>query len=62
MGFKDKSFVYHEMAKYYGAAVVPARVRRLKDKPNVEENVGIVSTWIIVALRNQTFFSIRELN
>ncbi|WP_257352270.1 IS21 family transposase [Pseudalkalibacillus decolorationis] len=53
---------YYEMAEYYGAAVVPARVRRPKDKPSVEGNVGIVSTWIIAALRNQTFFSLRELN
>lgn len=53
---------YYEMAEYYGAAVVPARVRRPKDKPSVEGNVGIVSTWIIAALRNETFFSLNELN
>ena len=28
----------------------------------VEGSVGVVSTWIIAALRNQRFFSIRELN
>lgn len=53
---------YYEMAEHYGTAVVPARVRRPKDKPSVEGNVGIISTWIIAALRNQTFFSIHELN
>ncbi|OAA91882.1 hypothetical protein WY13_00284 [Clostridium ljungdahlii] len=42
--------------------VIPARVRKPKDKPNAEGCVGIISTWIIAALRNQKFFSLRELN
>jgi len=53
---------YHEMAEHYNTAVIPARPRAPKDKPNVEGTVGIVSTWIIAALRNQTFFSLVELN
>jgi transposase len=53
---------YHEMAEHYGTAVIPARVRRPKDKPNAEGTVGIISTWIIAALRNQKFFSLPELN
>ncbi|MCP3033580.1 IS21 family transposase [Halobacillus sp. A1] len=53
---------YYEMAEYYGTAVVPARVRQPKDKASVEGNVGVVSTWIIAALRNETFFSLKELN
>lgn len=53
---------YHEMAEHYSTAVIPARPRMPKDKPNVEGTVGIVSTWIIAALRNQTFFSLVELN
>lgn len=53
---------YHEMAEHYGTAVIPARVRAPKDKPNAEGTVGIISTWIVAALRNQQFFSIRELN
>lgn len=53
---------YHEMAEHYGTAVIPARVRKPKDKPNAEGAVGIISTWIIAALRNQKFFSLRELN
>jgi hypothetical protein len=54
--------VYHEMAEHYNTAVVPARVRRPKDKPAVEGTVGVISTWIIAALRDRQFFSIRELN
>lgn len=53
---------YHEMAEHYNTAVLPARVRRPKDKPNTERTVGIISTWIIAALRNQKFFSLQELN
>ena len=54
--------VYQEMAEHYGTAVIPARVRKPKDKPNAEGTVGIVSTWIIAALRHQKFFSLTELN
>lgn len=54
--------VYHEMAEHYGCAIVPARVRAPKDKPNAEGTVGIISTWITAALRNEQFFSLAELN
>jgi len=53
---------YHEMAEHYGTAVLPARVRKPKDKPSVEGVVGIISTWIIAALRNWKFFTLQELN
>lgn len=53
---------YHEMAEHYNTAVIPARVRKPKDKPNAEGVVGVISTWIIAALRNQKFFSFAELN
>ena len=53
---------YHEMAEHYDTAVVPARVRKPKDKPAVEGTVGNVSTWIIAALRHRKFFSLAELN
>ena len=53
---------YHEMAEHYGTAVIPARVRKPQDKAKVENTVGIVSTWILAALRRQQFFSLVELN
>ena len=53
---------YHEMAEYYGTAIVPARVRKPRDKASVESAVGDISTWITAALRNQTYFSVNELN
>ena len=54
--------VYHEMAEHYGTAIIPARVRTPKDKPNAEGTVGNISTWITAALRNEQFFSLAELN
>jgi hypothetical protein len=53
---------YQEMAEHYGTAVLPARIRKPKDKPAVEGAVGVISTWIIAALRNWKFFTLRELN
>ena len=58
----DINKVYHEMAEYYDTAVMPARVRKPKDKPGVEGTVGNVSTWIIAALRHRKFFTLAELN
>jgi transposase len=54
--------VYHEMAEHYDTAVIPARVRKPKDKPNAEGTVGNISTWIIAALRNQKYFGLTALN
>jgi len=54
--------VYHEMAEHYNIAVIPARVRAPKDKPNAEGSVRNISTWIIAALRDEQFFSLHELN
>ena len=53
---------YNELAEHYDCAVIPARVRKPKDKPSVEGTVGGISTWIIAALRNRTFFSLADLN
>jgi hypothetical protein len=50
------------MAEHYNTAVIPARVRKPKDKPSVEGSVRVLSTWIIATLRNRQFFSVRELN
>jgi transposase len=53
---------YHDMAVHYGTAVIPARVRKPKDKAKVESAVLVVERWILAALRNRTFFSLEELN
>lgn len=53
---------YEEMAAYYGCALLPARVRKPKDKAKVEKGVQDVERRILAALRHRTFFSINELN
>ena len=50
------------MAEHYGTAIIPARVRTPKDKPNAEGTVRNISIWITAALRNEQFFSLAELN
>ncbi len=41
---------YHEMEEHYNTAIIPARVRKPKDKPNAEGVVGNITTWITAAL------------
>lgn len=53
---------YQEMAEHYGTAIIPTRPRTPKDKAFVEGSVGVVSTWILAALRNRQFLSLDELN
>ena len=53
---------YSELAEHYNTAILPCRVRSPKDKAMVEGTVGVISTFILAALRNRTFLSIRELN
>jgi len=52
---------YAELARHYGAAVIPARVRKPRDKAKVEQGVLLAERWILAALRNRTFFSLEEL-
>ena len=59
---QELNTIYHEMAEHYNTAIIPARVRAPKDKPNAEGSVGVISTWITAALRNEQFFSLAELN
>ncbi|MBI2017262.1 MAG: IS21 family transposase, partial [Candidatus Rokubacteria bacterium] len=53
---------YAEMAAHYGVAVIPARVRRPRDKAKVESGVLLVERWILARLRHRTFFALAELN
>lgn len=63
-GCKDQQIneACQEMAEHYGTAIIPARVRTPKDKPDAEGTVGMISTWITAALRDEQFFSPAELN
>ena len=53
---------YEELAQHYGTAVLPARAGRPRDKAKVEVGVLVAQRWILARLRNQTFFSLAELN
>ena len=58
----DLNPAYQDFARHYGLAIVPARVRRPRDKAKVEGGVLIVERWIMARLRHETFFSLAELN
>jgi len=58
----DINPTYQDMAEHYNTVVLPARVRRPKDKAKVEVGVQVVERWILARLRNRTFFGLAELN
>ena len=58
----DAHPTYTDLAEHYGFAIVPARVRRPRDKAKAEVGVQVVERWILAALRHRTFFSLAELN
>ena len=53
---------YGEMARHYGTVVLPARAGKPRDKAKVEVGVQVAQRWLLARLRNQTFFSLAELN
>jgi transposase len=56
------SRTYQDMASHYGTAILPARVRRPRDKAKVEVAVQVVQRWVLARLRHRRFFSLAELN
>jgi transposase len=53
---------FDEWARHYLTTILPARPRKPRDKAKVEVAVQIAQRWILARLRNQTFFSLAELN
>src|SRR5439155_10853254 len=53
---------YADLAEHYGFVVLPARVRKPRDKAKVEVAVQIVQRFVLARLRNRRFFSLDELN
>lgn len=53
---------YQEMAQHYGTVVIPARIRKPRDKAKAEAGVLLAERWVIAVLRHRTFFSLGELN
>jgi transposase len=62
--FYDPSInkTYYDMSLYYNIAIIPARVRRPRDKGQVEASVGWLETWLLEWLRGKCFNSFAELN
>jgi transposase len=58
----DINWTYSEFAEFYGAVVIPARVRKPRDKAKVEVSVQVVGRWVVARLRNRTFFGVADLN
>ena len=53
---------YADLAQHYGIAVLPARVRKPRDKAKVENAVLQVERWVLAPLAERTFFSLAEAN
>lgn len=53
---------YADFATHYGIAIVPARVRRPKDKAKVERHVLLVEQAVLAPLRDRRFFSVAQAN
>ena len=56
------TLAYQELAQHYGLAILPARVRKPRDKSKVENGVQQVERRVLAPLRHCTFFSRAELN
>jgi len=53
---------YRDWGRHVETAIIPARPRKPKDKAKVEVGVQIAQRWILARLRNETFFSLAQLN
>lgn len=57
----ELNHTYQEMAAHYGTVILPARVRKPKDKASVENSVLIASRKIMAKLRNVQILSFQDL-
>jgi transposase len=58
----DLNPTYRDLAQHYDTVILPARVRKPRDKAKVEVAVLLVERWILAALRHQMFFGLAALN
>ena len=56
----DLNRTYEDFATHHGTAILPARVRRPRDKAKVEVGVQVAERWILAALRNRTLHTLDE--
>ena len=57
----DINPTYLALAQHYETVVIPARVKKPKDKAKAEQGVQLVTRWILAPLRHRTFTSITAL-
>lgn len=53
---------YEELGRHYSIAIVPARVRKPRDKAKVEAGVQRIEQRVLARLRNRQFFSVSDMN
>lgn len=53
---------YQDLARHYGVAVVPARVKKARDKATAEVGVQVAQRWILARLRQRRFVGLAALN
>jgi len=58
----DINIAYSEFAEHYSTAILPARVRKPKDKSKAECGVQYVQNWLFPQLRDIKFFTLSDLN
>jgi len=58
----DINRTFAAMAEHYHVAVLPARIKKARDKAKVESGVLQAQRRILASIRNRTFFSVAELN
>ena len=52
---------YEALGEHYMTAIMPAQVRKPKQKPSAEGTVKDAATWVIARLRNRTFTSFDDV-
>lgn len=53
---------YASFAKFYNMAIMPARVRKPRDKGAVESAVGWLETWLLEWIKGKVYHNFSELN
>ena len=59
---RDVNASYADFLAHYGAAAVPTRSNRPRDKGNVEAGVKVVTNWVIHFLSDRVFACLDDLN
>jgi len=58
----DINPTYNDLARHYQTVILPARVKKPRDKAKAEAGVLLVERWILARLRKHTFFNLADLN